>query len=63
MTKSNKTETSVEAALDDPVLGEDLQVHIGRKLRAVYDEVANEAVPERFLRLLDELERKQGGRS
>ncbi len=63
MTQSKTTETIVEAATGEPVLGEDLQVHIGRKLRAVYDEVANEAVPERFLKLLDELERKQGVRS
>jgi hypothetical protein len=36
----------------------DLQAHIGRQLRAVYDEVVEEGVPERFSRLLDELERK-----
>ncbi len=36
----------------------DLQAHIGRQLRAVYDEVVDEGVPERFLRLLEELERK-----
>jgi hypothetical protein len=44
-----------------PVLGiveADLQAHIGRQLRAVYDEVVNEAVPDRFLELLRELERK-----
>lgn len=41
------------------ILEADLQAHIGRQLRAVYDEVVNEAVPERFLRLLDELERKK----
>jgi hypothetical protein len=43
--------------------GPDLQAHIGRQLRAVYDEVVGEAVPERFLRLLEELERKQAPRS
>jgi CHASE1-domain containing sensor protein len=39
----------------------DLQAHIGRQLRAVYDEVASEPVPERFRKLLEELERKQSG--
>jgi len=39
----------------------DLQTHIGRQLRAVYDEVASEPVPDRFVRLLEELERKQSG--
>ena len=38
----------------------DLQAHIGRQLRAVYDEVVSEAVPDRFLKLLEDLERKQG---
>ncbi len=41
----------------------ELQDHIGRQLRAVYDEVLNEPVPDRFLRLLAELERKQAEKS
>ena len=43
----------------DASLAPDLQVQIGRQLRAVYDEVVEEGVPERFLRLLEELERKK----
>ena len=45
------------------ILEADLQAHIGRQLRAVYEEVVNEPVPERFLRLLEELERKKAERS
>ena len=41
------------------MLEADLQAHIGRHLRAVYDEVVKEEVPDRFLKLLRELERKQ----
>jgi hypothetical protein len=41
----------------------DLQAHIGRQLRAVYEEVVNEAVPDRFLKLLEELDRKKAKRS
>jgi len=41
------------------MLEADLQVQIGRQLRAVYDEVVSEGVPERFLRLIEELERKK----
>jgi hypothetical protein len=37
----------------------ELQDHIGMQLRSVYDEVLNEPVPDRFLKLLAELERKQ----
>lgn len=44
-------------------LDADLQAHIGRQLRAVYEEVVSEAVPDRLLRLLEELERKQAPRS
>lgn len=33
---------------------------ISRQLRAIYDEVVNEPVPERFVKLLEELERKRG---
>jgi|HubBroStandDraft_4_1064222.scaffolds.fasta_scaffold945962_2 hypothetical protein len=45
-------EAGQHAALDPA-----LQAHIGRQLRLVYDEVANEPVPDRFLKLLKELER------
>ncbi len=34
-----------------------LQAHIGRHLRAAFDEVAREPIPERLLRLLKDLER------
>jgi len=48
-----------EAQESDVKLDTDLQAHIGRQLRAVYDEVVNEPVPDKFIRLLEELERKQ----
>ena len=34
-----------------------LQAHIGRHVRAVFDEVAREPIPEHLLRLLSDLER------
>jgi hypothetical protein len=37
----------------------DVQAHLGRQLRAVYDEMASQPVPDRFIQLLDALERKQ----
>ena len=40
----------------------ELQDHIGIQLRAVYNEVLNEPVPDRFLQLLADLERKQAER-
>lgn len=39
----------------------DIQSQIGRQLQAVYDEVLHEPVPDRFLKLLQKLDRKKGG--
>ena len=47
----------------DGALEPELQAHIGRQLRAMYNEVINEPVPDRLLRLLQDLERKQAGKS
>ena len=41
-------------------LESDLQAHIGRHLRSVYDDVVREPIPEHFLRLLEDLETWQG---
>lgn len=59
---SERTGAAVEGKAALPGQGGlelELQDHIGLQLRAVYDEVLNEPVPERFLKLLAELERKQ----
>lgn len=37
----------------------DIQSHIGRQLRAGYMDILNQPVPDRFLDLLAELDRKQ----
>jgi len=36
---------------------------ISRQLRALYDEVVNEPIPDRFVQLLEELERKQADKT
>ena len=36
-----------------------IQEHIGRELRAMFEEVVAQPVPEKLRRLLDELARKQ----
>ncbi len=51
-----------EAPMNDDAgapMPQKLQSHIGRHLQAMYDEVAQEPVPERLLNLLQELERKE----
>jgi hypothetical protein len=42
-----------------PTLDHTIQAHIGRKLRAVYDEVAAAPVPDRIVELLAKLEESQ----
>jgi hypothetical protein len=44
-------------------LGPELQAHIGRQLRSLYDEVLKEPVPDRLRDLLQQLERKPPDRS
>jgi Anti-sigma factor NepR len=48
-------------AKPDPKLGQDIQAKIGRQLRAIYDDVVNQGVPDRFVELLNRLD-EQGGR-
>lgn len=54
---------SEDGLLSDTALEPKLQTYIGEQLRTVYEEVLNEDIPERLLALLQELERKQAGRS
>lgn len=39
----------------EPALGHDIRAKIGRQLRAMYDDVVRQGVPERFIELLDRL--------
>ena len=39
----------------DAKLGRDIQAKIGQQLRALYDDVVNQGVPDRFAELLDRL--------
>ena len=40
----------------------DIQAHIGRQLRSIYDAVVQQPVPDRFLELLDKLDEASGGK-
>ncbi|GLK74767.1 hypothetical protein GCM10008171_00190 [Methylopila jiangsuensis] len=48
-----------ERKLDASSIDVDIQTHIGRQLRAGYMDILNQPVPDRFLDLLAELDRKQ----
>ena len=46
------------AAPDAPSIGRDIQSKIGQQLRAMYDDVVSQGVPDRFVDLLNRLERR-----
>jgi len=44
-----------------PALNENIQEQIGAKLKALFDESVNQAVPDRFVELLHALAEKEDG--
>ena len=58
MTNKDKGNGKTSAA-KRPALDHTIQAHIGRKLRAVYDEIAAAPVPDRIVELLAKLEESQ----
>lgn len=57
--EASPADAGPEPVADDDVKrnpGVDVQAYIGRQLRAVYDDVAKQPVPERFLDLMKQLE-------
>jgi len=59
MKAAAETNTGASGIPRGAILEPDLQAHIGRQLRAVYDEVVNEPVPEHLVELLEKLTRKK----
>lgn len=50
--------TMVPPEKEGPTVSADMQVLIGRQLRAVYDDIATQPVPNRFVELLQQLDSK-----
>jgi len=44
-------------------LSREIQAKLGQQLRAVYDDVVNQGVPDRFAALLDQLDKSDKGNS
>jgi Anti-sigma factor NepR len=57
MTQATGAQTRAGVSSTEEGLSPNLQAHIGRHLRAVFDEVAREPIPDRLLQLLKDLER------
>ena len=56
-TDAGPSESGADAAGEGGRLGPtDVQAYIGRQLRAVYDDVVKQPIPDRFLALMKQLE-------
>jgi hypothetical protein len=55
----NKTEFG--PVHNEAMLGREIQTKIGEQLRAMYDDVVGQGVPDRFVELLRQLDKKDTG--
>jgi hypothetical protein len=46
-----------------PTARAEMHTYIGRQLRAVYDEIVNEPIPDDLVRLLEDLDQEKPGKS
>lgn len=49
-----------EPRKDGPRVDAKIRSHLGKKLKAAYQTLVEEPVPDKFVRLLDELRQKEG---
>ena len=59
--KSGRSRSPMQATIPvkNPArLGRDVQAKIGQQLRAMYDDVVNQGIPDRFTELLTRLDHK-----
>jgi hypothetical protein len=66
-TKRSTTGQPMQGAIDQKKpsakLSREIQAKLGQQLRAVYDDVVNQGVPDRFAALLEQLEKSDKGNS
>ncbi len=53
----SQMDAGTTAEKTDAKLGRDIQAKIGQQLRALYDDVVNQGVPDRFADLLNRLDK------
>ena len=53
-----QAQTATGERKPEPRLGHDIQAKIGRQLRAIYDDVVNQGIPDRFAELLNRLDER-----
>lgn len=59
-TQGGREDPAGQAPAEAPALQPNVQDHIGRQLRALYDDVLGQPVPDRFRELMERLDRVQG---
>lgn len=52
-----RSQMHTAAGKSEAKLGRDIQAKIGQQLRALYDDVVNQGVPDRFTELLNRLDK------
>lgn len=57
-----RTPSGDDSKSEPAILDRGVQAKLGDQLRAMFDDAASEPVPERFFKLLEELERKEKSR-
>ena len=55
---SSQMEAGSNPGKTEAKLGRDIQAKIGQQLRALYDDVVNQGVPDRFTELLNRLDKQ-----
>ena len=58
----SQMEVGSSSGKTDAKLGRDIQAKIGQQLRALYDDVVNQGVPDRFTELLNRLDKPDDGK-
>lgn len=58
--RSSPMNSTMAPVQNDATLGRDIQTKIGEQLRAMYDDVVNQGVPDRFADLLKRLDEREG---
>jgi hypothetical protein len=62
MDETKRTIDSVPAVRPLPALSKAVQGHLGRKLKATYDELLRQPVPDRIRQLLEDLDRQESAK-
>ena len=55
-----QTQVATGVGRPEPRIAHDIQAKIGRQLRAMYDDVVNQGIPERFEEFLNRLDASKG---